>query len=82
MTKGTAQPDATDLTSADGNNTIAAAAHVVVTFEPVGTGGDVDRARLQVTLRNLRASNPPRGVYEGYAYLDQTILAQIVAVIV
>jgi hypothetical protein len=76
---GTTAPAGTNLTSADGNTTLSAANHLVLRFEQVG-GAD-DRTQLQVGLRNLGAANPPAGVYEGFAYVDQTALAHIVAVI-
>lgn len=79
LTSGTAVPTGTDLTRADGGKTIPAAAHLVLRFPQVG--GVDDRSRLEVGLRNLGVLAPPAGVYEGFAYIGQTALANIVAVI-
>jgi hypothetical protein len=72
-------PTATNLTSADGNTTIPLGANLVVRFKQVG--GVDDRSQLEVSLRNLIPLAPPAGVYEGIAYIDQTPLAAIIAVI-
>lgn len=79
LTPGNTPPTGTDLTIADGSSKIPAAAHLVLRFPQVG--GVDDRSRLEVSLRNLGALAPPAGVYEGFAYIDQAALANIVAVI-
>ena len=48
--------------------------------DAVGVGKVEDRTKLSVKLFDL--NNPPAGVYEGYAYIKQTPLAHIVAVVV
>jgi len=79
LTDGDEPPAKTDLTSADGARTISAS-NLVLKFETVGVGKVVDRTKLSVKLFDL--NNPPAGVYEGYAYIKQTPLAHIVAVVV
>jgi hypothetical protein len=78
-TPGPTPPSGTDLTNADGSKTIPFTAHFVLRFAQVG--GVEDRSRLEVSLRNLIPLAPPKGVYEGFAYIDQTALAHVVAII-
>jgi hypothetical protein len=70
-------PANTDVVAA-GGATIPAA-NVVAAF--VTTGSVPDRTQLEVHLRNLSGLGISAGVYQGFVYVGQVALAQIVAVV-